>query len=494
MPDVLFSGLPARTQALADADIVAIGQVIAAINETRAALLGDLKAYYQTGVTLVDGTRPFTGVQGFVAGTAGAPGAWIGNATTGLFSGDGGSATAWLAVTSNGLQRAYFGGSYTALSSPGHYLNCLSVDMAFASATGYRIQLAGISAAARGPIDVVTAGNADSLRIDETTGTVSSGVAPAAGYQFRATGAGGTAALTGAETSGIGVLGSTQTGSAFWGQTTHGRALLAYQTGSLTSNNTNPCVFITRDLTLGAFDATGQLLYINDSTASTGNLFQIDKQGVAKHYVISNGAYYHAYDGSNRYLRAINSSGFVYNYATGSSPAHLFLIGNDEKARIDATGLRIEASMSASPRSLVDVVAAGNANAFRIDDTLGTAGFGIAPTSVDQLIIQAGTGIVAVRAQSTNAAAIVGTSTDSFGVYASSGSGYGAYIVSTSGASVQALEAVGVALPFTNYVGTSAADATKSISTLTVATIAGYTRDSINGVDQWRPFYNAPTA
>lgn len=48
--------------------------------------------------------------------------------------------------------------------------------------------------------------------------------------------------------------------------------------------------------------------------------------------------------------------------------------------------------------------------------------------------------------------------------------------------------------PFINYVGTSAGDATKNISTLTVAAIGGYARVAINGTDKWIPFYADPSA
>lgn len=44
--------------------------------------------------------------------------------------------------------------------------------------------------------------------------------------------------------------------------------------------------------------------------------------------------------------------------------------------------------------------------------------------------------------------------------------------------------------PFTNFVGTSAADLTKSITTQTTgATLAGYTKDQVNGAVVWRPYY-----
>jgi hypothetical protein len=48
---------------------------------------------------------------------------------------------------------------------------------------------------------------------------------------------------------------------------------------------------------------------------------------------------------------------------------------------------------------------------------------------------------------------------------------------------------------FIDYVGTSAADATKSISTLTAGnSIQGFFRIEINGVTQWMPYYDAPTS
>jgi len=47
---------------------------------------------------------------------------------------------------------------------------------------------------------------------------------------------------------------------------------------------------------------------------------------------------------------------------------------------------------------------------------------------------------------------------------------------------------------FIDYQGTSAADATKSISSWTNATIAGFVKVEINGTAYWMPYYNAPTS
>jgi len=47
---------------------------------------------------------------------------------------------------------------------------------------------------------------------------------------------------------------------------------------------------------------------------------------------------------------------------------------------------------------------------------------------------------------------------------------------------------------FIDYQGTSSGDAVNNISTWTVATIKGYFKGEINGVEGWFPVYNAPTA
>lgn len=66
---------------------------------------------------------------------------------------------------------------------------------------------------------------------------------------------------------------------------------------------------------------------------------------------------------------------------------------------------------------------------------------------------------------------------------------------SSSGAiPVEILEQADTDESFIDFRGTSAADVSASITTRTVATIAGYVKIEINGATYWMPYYNEPTA
>ena len=104
----------------------------------------------------------------------------------------------------------------------------------------------------------------------------------ASSYGVYANAAGSSAALYAVQTTGTAVQG-TVIGA--------GTGMAGYfnQGGTLTGNATNPATYVLRNQVLGAYTSTGAILKLEDTTASTGNLLELIKQGSTKVVVDSTG-------------------------------------------------------------------------------------------------------------------------------------------------------------------------------------------------------------
>jgi len=147
---------------------------------------------------------------------------------------------------------------------------------------------------------VAATGTANAITMDGTTGFVAMGAAPASDkVLYAVTAAASTYGVYGQSTNYIGVRGNSTSNIAVYGTSTSsygvygssvsffggyfqslsGIGLRGYQTGALTANTVNYAIHAYRNLTLGAFDATGAVMRVEDATASSGLLAEWVKEG-----------------------------------------------------------------------------------------------------------------------------------------------------------------------------------------------------------------------
>jgi hypothetical protein len=91
----------------------------------------------------------------------------------------------------------------------------------------------------------------------------------------------GCAGVYGGGTAGVGVFGTSTSYYGIYGTTATGCAGRFGQSGSLTKSTSDPCLYVRRANTLGAYTSSGSLVYIEDVTASTGKLIEAQKYSAA---------------------------------------------------------------------------------------------------------------------------------------------------------------------------------------------------------------------
>jgi hypothetical protein len=85
--------------------------------------------------------------------------------------------------------------------------------------------------------------------------------------------------VTGSSSSGTGTVGNTTSGAGVSGQSVSGNGGTFVQTGPLVSSTSSPTIIVKRSNSLGSYTSTGAIIHGEDTTASTGNLLELVKQG-----------------------------------------------------------------------------------------------------------------------------------------------------------------------------------------------------------------------
>jgi hypothetical protein len=87
------------------------------------------------------------------------------------------------------------------------------------------------------------------------------------------------------------IQGTSTSGNGITLSTLEGVVMAGTQTGPLIANSTAAGISITRSLTLNGFTATGALVFVNDTSGSTGNLATLQKNSATVFSVNNNGMY-----------------------------------------------------------------------------------------------------------------------------------------------------------------------------------------------------------
>ena len=145
-------------------------------------------------------------------------------------------------------------------------------------------------------------------------------------------------AIWGNATSGEGVYGSSTSGTGVEGESLSNEAGYFMQDGTLTASTTHSTLYAYRNQTLGSYTSTGAIIRGEDTTASTGNLFELVKQGTNVLSVSSAG---NTTIGGTLSTGVITESGSTYstftNTSTGIITGAIFLgpnIGTGNYTRI----------------------------------------------------------------------------------------------------------------------------------------------------------------
>jgi hypothetical protein len=95
--------------------------------------------------------------------------------------------------------------------------------------------------------------------------------------------------VNGVSTSGIGVAGGSTSNFGLYGRSVSNAGAYVTQQGTLTGNTSSSALYVSRQSTLGSYTSTGAIIHGEDTTASTGNLLELVKQGTTVLSVDSHG-------------------------------------------------------------------------------------------------------------------------------------------------------------------------------------------------------------
>jgi hypothetical protein len=102
--------------------------------------------------------------------------------------------------------------------------------------------------------------------------------------------------VNGVSTSGIGVAGGSTSNFGLYGRSVSNAGAYVTQQGTLTGNTSSSALYVSRQSTLGSYTSTGAIIHGEDTTASTGNLLELVKQGTTD-FSVDNTGVVHANNG-----------------------------------------------------------------------------------------------------------------------------------------------------------------------------------------------------